>query len=132
MKITLQNNKNKSMYQEYRSRARSELDCSSLLSGLSELDNQMSKYDELKKQRMSQSGLFDESEVFTNSRLSVREMCREEPNDLLLNNEVPALEYQKVKPPNTIMQSSATSRPIDLGEKFNKNKQATSALSKQN
>lgn len=72
MKITLQNNKNKSMYQEYRSRTRSELDCSSLLSGLSELDNQMSKYDELRKQRMSQSGIFDESEVFTNSRLSVR------------------------------------------------------------
>lgn len=132
MKITLQNNKSKSMYQEYRSRTRSELDCSTLLSGLSELDNQMSKYDELRKQRMSQSGLFDESEVYTNPRLSMREMSREETDDLLLNNEVTVLECQKVKPPNTIIQPSASSKPIDLGGKFNKDKQVTSTLSKQN
>ncbi len=59
MKLTqaTKNNTNKSsMYQNYRSRAKSELDCSDLLSGLSELDNQMTKYDELRKQRMSQSG----------------------------------------------------------------------------
>lgn len=91
----------------------------------------MSKYDELRKQRMSQSGIFDESEVFTSSRLSVREINKEEQDDLLLHNEIPVIEYQNVKQPNTI-QPSITSRPIDLGGKFNKDKQATSGSSKQN
>ena len=46
MKLTQGSKNNKSsMYQDYRSKAKSELDCSDLLSGLSELDNQMSKYD---------------------------------------------------------------------------------------
>lgn len=59
MKPTLGNkkppSKATSFYQEYRSRTKSELDVSELLSGISELDNQMSKYDELRKQRLSQS-----------------------------------------------------------------------------
>lgn len=59
MKPNLANNKPTSkptsLYQEYRSKTKSELDVSELLSGISELDNQMSKYDELRKQRLSQS-----------------------------------------------------------------------------
>lgn len=35
MKTTAQNNKNKSMYQAYRARTKSEIDCADLLSGLS-------------------------------------------------------------------------------------------------
>ena len=91
----------------------------------------MSKYDELRKQRMSQSGIFDEPEVFTNSRLSVREMNKEEQDDMLLQSDIPVIEYQNVKQSNK-MQSSITSRPIDLGGKFNKDKQVTSGLPKQN
>jgi hypothetical protein len=68
----MQNGKNKSMYQEYRSRTKSELDCSQLLSGLSELDNQMSKYDELRRQKLSQSFIFESSEPIYNPRLSMR------------------------------------------------------------
>lgn len=76
MKPTLggKNAKNKpsSMYQEYRSRTKSELDCSELLSGISELDNQMSKYDELRKARLSQSFVFEPEEQTQNLRLSMR------------------------------------------------------------
>ncbi len=42
-------------YQDYRTKARSELDCSGLLSGINELDQKMKQYQELKKGKNSLS-----------------------------------------------------------------------------
>lgn len=42
-------------YQDYRSKAKSEIDCSGLLSGINELDQKMKQYQELKKSKNSLS-----------------------------------------------------------------------------
>lgn len=52
-------------YQDYRKKARSELDCSGLLSGINELDLKMKEYEELKKNKSSLS----QSELETASPL---------------------------------------------------------------
>jgi hypothetical protein len=123
-----------SMYQDYRSRTKSELDCSELLSGISELDNQMSKYDELRKQRLSQSMIFDSEEQCQNLRSSLR--LEERPSydaeltaddNLLYAPLVPIVEFQKAKLSSKPAPGSITSKSV-VEAKFNKEKAQTASM----
>lgn len=52
-------------YQDYRKKARSELNCSGLLSGINELDLKMKEYEELKRNKSS----FSQSDIECSSPL---------------------------------------------------------------
>lgn len=87
----------------------------------------MSRFDELRKQRLSQSFIIDSEEQPQNMRSSMRlehkpalEAEQATEDNLLYSPLVPILEYQKVRPSKPMPPSITAKSMID--SKFNKDK----------